>query len=200
MERLARGGDGVASSVSKLAFIDTASSLTAIVSYLRNCANMPRLRSVGNASDPVGGHHARKSAPAAGSFGSHEEKIFCGSGWRESRIAALSDQPADSVTLPRLCRKESATLRFVLKRRLVLSLPNSICVRGEDELRARNRELRSRKSTKPHTAWLNDSELSLEPFAPSSDNIYNGFGDAGPCLCRKTEKENTSRHLPIRIH
>ena len=84
--------------------------------------------------------------------------------------------------------------------RLVLCPRNSTRARGEDELRARKRKLGSKTSTKPHAAWLNDSELSFESFALSSDNIYNGLGNARPCLCRKAEKKNTSRRLPIGIH
>ncbi len=35
-------------------------------------------------------------------------------------LAALSDQEADGVALPRLTRKESLILKLLLKRRLVL--------------------------------------------------------------------------------
>lgn len=39
-------------------------------------------------------------------------KIFCGNAWRESGIAALSDQEADGVALLRLSTKESLTVKL----------------------------------------------------------------------------------------
>ena len=66
-------------------------ALTAIVAQIRQAP-----ASFGNARDRVGGHHAPRSTPAAGSFRAREEKIRCGNAWRESRI--LRHNPTNQRT------------------------------------------------------------------------------------------------------
>jgi hypothetical protein len=46
---------------------------------------------------------------------------------------------------------------------------------------------------------LNDGKLSSKPLTSSSDNVYNGFGYACSCLCRKAKKKNAARCLSVGI-